>query len=180
MVAHPKQKLRRTKKTILFVGEGPTEKAFLQHIKQLYITRDMDLAVKVECGSGGSPQNVVEKTIRLRSSSSYDRCFVLIDSDLPFQPHGELKRRICKKPHIEILCAIPCVEGLFLAILKHPRFSRQSATSSMCKRIFEETYIPHDRKTDKRFYKKLFPKEILDAGRRDIPEFNAILEAMDI
>ena len=38
MVPQPRQKQRRTKKTILIVGEGPTEKAFLQYIKQLYVT----------------------------------------------------------------------------------------------------------------------------------------------
>ncbi|MCK4946371.1 MAG: RloB domain-containing protein, partial [Alphaproteobacteria bacterium] len=123
MVPRPRQKQRRTKKTVLIVGEGPTEKAFLQHIKQLYVTRDMDVVVKVECSFGGSPQSVVEKAVRLKGSRSYDKCFVLVDSDVAFEPDGELQKRMRKKPLIEMLNATPCIEGLMLAILKHPKFS---------------------------------------------------------
>ena len=160
MVPRPQRKQRRTKKTILIVGEGPTEKAFLQHVKQLYVTRDMDIVVKVECGSGGSPQSVVEKAVRLKSSRSYDKCFVLVDSDVAFEPDRELQKRMKKKPRIEMLNATPCIEGLMLAILKHPKFSQTKTTSDDCKRIFNK-YVPEDKKTDRRSYEGVFTKKIL-------------------
>lgn len=54
MVSRPRHKFRHTKKTVLIVGEGPTEKAFLQYLKDVYVTREKNIAVKVECGSGFS------------------------------------------------------------------------------------------------------------------------------
>ncbi|VAX38288.1 hypothetical protein MNBD_UNCLBAC01-1589 [hydrothermal vent metagenome] len=179
MVSRSRQKSRRTKKAILFVGEGPTEKAFLQHLQQMYITRDMNIVVKVESGSGGSPRSVIEKAIRLRSSRSYDQCFVLIDKDLPFAPAGELKKRMRKKLRIEILNATPCIEGLFLAIL-NPRFSQQSKSTDFCKSAFEGKYISQHKKSDKRSYEKIFSKQILDERRQNVVELDAILRAMGV
>ncbi len=152
MTALKKKPARRSKMTILIVGEGPTEKAFLQHVKELYITRDYDFAVKIECGSGGAPHCVVQKAIRLRGSRAYDKCFVLFDSDRPLEIDSKLTHFMNKRPSVEILKATPCIEGLFLAILKHPNFAQQSAISSNCKRIFEIEYIAADKKTDKYAY----------------------------
>lgn len=179
MVPQAQRKQRRTKKTILIVGEGPTEKAFLQHIKQLYVTRDMDIVVKVECGSGGSPQSVVEKAVRLKSSRSYDKCFVLVDSDVPFDPDKELQKRMNRKPRIEMLYATPCIEGLMLAILQHPKFSQTKTTSDNCKRVFHE-YIPEDKKTDRRAYEGIFTKEIFEERKQIVPELNMILHILHV
>lgn len=172
---------RNSKTTILIVGEGPTEKAFLQFIKELYIMRDADIVVKVECGSGGSPRSVVERAIRLCASRAYDKCFVLFDADLPLETDAKLKQRMQKKPSVQILKATPCIEGLFLAILKHPGFFQNSAlASASCKREFEANYLSADKKMDKRSYASHFTKETLDKLRKYIPEFDAILKAMQV
>ena len=174
MVARRKRPIKRTKKTILLVGEGSTEKAFLRYVKELYITRDMDISVNVECGSGGSPRSVVEKAIRLCGGRGYDKCFVLIDSDVPFKADKKLLLRMKRRPKIEILNATPCIEGLFLAILGHT----ESTSSDDCKSTFESQYIASDRKTDKRSYALLFPKEMLEEKRKTINELDIILRAM--
>jgi len=174
MVPRLQRKQRRTKKTILIVGEGPTEKAFLQYLKNLYITREMDINVKVECGSGGSPRSVVEKAVRLKSSRAYDKCFVLVDSDVLFEPDKELQKRMNKKPRIEMLYATPCIEGLMLAILNHPKFSQTKALSDDCKRMFAK-YVSEDKKTDRRAYEGVFTKKILEARRKDVEELKSIL-----
>ncbi|MFH1422466.1 MAG: RloB domain-containing protein [Planctomycetota bacterium] len=170
MVAVKKQ-IRRTKKTILFVGEGPTEKAFLQHIKQLYVDRDSDIAVTVEGGSGGSPENVINKAIRLSGCRAYDECYVLLDSDIP------LKSKI--KKHIKILLATPCLEGLFLMIMKHPNFSQNKVKSDYCKHEFETNYISADKKTDKKSYSDKFTRQILEERRKILEELDAILKAFE-
>lgn len=179
MVSRPRQKFRRTKTTILIVGEGPTEKAFLQYLRDMYITREMDVAVKVECGSGGSPRSVVEKAVRLKGSRAYDKCFVLVDSDLPFEPDGELEKRMRRKPHIEMLNATPCIEGLLLAILDSD-FSQQAITSVESKRIFETKHLPEDKKTDKRSYERIFSRQVIEERRRVVLELDAILKAIGI
>ncbi len=171
---------RSSKTTVLIVGEGPTEKAFLQFIKELYVMRDANIAVKVECGSGGAPRSVVQKTIRLRGSRAYDKCFVLFDADLTLETDRKLKCRMQKKPAITILNATPCIEGLFLAILKYPNFSQKSAASDNCKREFESNYLSADKKMDKRAYLSCFSRDSFDNLRKDIPELDAILKAMQV
>jgi len=176
MAAQRKRPVRRTKKTILIVGEGPTEKAFLRYAKELYITRDMDVSVNVECGYGGSPRNVVEKAIRLCGSRGYDRCFVLIDADVPFDADKKLLSRMKQRPKIEFLKLTPCIEGVFLIILGHG----ENMASEKCKSTFESRYLAPDKKTDKRSYEKLFPKEMLDEKRSHVNELNNILKAMGV
>lgn len=171
---------KNTKKTILIVGEGETEKAFLQHLKELLVSREADFVVKVECGSGGGPKGVVQKTIRLRSSRAYDKCFVLVDADRPFEPDSKLEDRMRKKPRVEMLKSTPCVEGLLLAVLQHRNFSQTSVTSDYCKREFEAKYIPADKKTDKRSYAERFTEEIIRSRRAAVAELEAILKAMQV
>jgi len=162
---------RRTKKTVLIVGEGFTEWAFLQHIKELFITRHSDISVKIEHANGGSPEKVIEKALRLRASKSYDLCFVLLDNDVPFEPVA--------RPEIEVLSATPCVEGLFLAILDQSNFSQSSANTKDCKSLFEN-YISREKKTEKYAYRPIFTITVIRDRRTSVPELDAILKAMDI
>ena len=171
---------RFTKTTILFVGEGPTEKAFLQHLQTLYISRDANIVVKVESGSGGAPSSVAQKAIRLRSSRAYDRCFILVDADRPLVVDRKLEDRMKKKPRIEVLKSTPCIEGLFLAILRRNNFSQARTSSDHCKREFEANYMTDDRKTDKRSYTDKFSRPILDACRGGVPELDSILNSMQV
>lgn len=171
---------RNTKTTILIVGEGPTEKAFLQYLKELYVARDFGFTVKVECGSGGAPCSVVQKAIRLRGSRAYDKCYVLFDTDRPLETDYKLSDRMNKRPRIEVLKATPCIEGLFLAILEHPGFSQASAASDDCKRDFHADYISEEKKMDKRSYVAKFPKTMLDGRRAQVSELDLILKAMQV
>lgn len=180
MVLRRKEPAKSVKTTILIVGEGPTEKAFLQHLKELYINRNDEFVIKVECGTGGAPCSVVQRAIRLRGSRAYDKCYVLFDADRPLETDYKLSDRMNKRPRIEILTSTPCIEGLFLAVLKHPGFSQASASSNNCKREFYEKYISADKKTDKRAYADKFPRALLDRNRVSVPELGAILKAMQV
>lgn len=171
---------KNTKTTILMVGEGHTEKAFLRYLKELYITRDGDFAVKIECGSGGAPCSVVQKAIRLRGSRAYDKCYVLFDADRPLETDYKLLDRMNKRPRIEVLKSTPCIEGLFLAILRHPGFSQVSASSDNCKREFHAKYISEDKKMDKRPYADKFSRAVIDERRAQVLELDVILRAMQI
>ena len=171
---------KNTKTTILIVGEGPTERAFLQYLKELYILRENNFAVKIESGTGGSPSSIVQKAIRLRGSRGYDKCYVLIDADKPLETDFKLADRMKKRPRIEVLKVTPCIEGLFLAILKHSSFSQRSASSDYCKKEFESTYMASDRKTDKRSYVDKFLKTLINERRASVPELDLILKAMQI
>jgi len=176
MSAQRRRIIKETKRTTLIVGEGPTERAFLQYVKELYITREMSISVSVECGSGGSPRNVVEKAIRLRGSRGYDGCFVLVDSDVPFNADSRLKAQMKKRPEVKMLKVSPCIEGLFLKILGHS----ERMMSADCKRTFESRCLSADKKINKRSYVRLFPKETLEERRRMVDELEVILKAMGV
>lgn len=180
MALRRKKEINCVKTTILIVGEGPTEKAFLQYLKELYISRDAPFSIKIESGCGGSPNSVIQKAIRLRGSRAYDKCFVLVDTDKPLTPDLKLQKRMHQKPRIEILGATPCIEGLFLAILQHPRFSPSKTASDSCKYEFEKNYIAPDKKPDKRSYADRFSRTILEERRKQIPELDAILKALQV
>ncbi len=173
-------RLRRTKTAILIVGEGPTEKAFLQYLQEIYISREDDVAVKIECGSGGSPRCVIEKTIRLRDNRAYDKCAVVLDAHIPLKLDRELKQLMKKRPSVEIILINPCIEGFFLTILQHPNFSRSRASVQQCKHEFEANYLSDNEKTDKRSYGRIFSLAMLNSYRRNIKELNAILKVMQV
>ncbi len=170
---------KRTKKTVLIVGEGFTELAFLQHIKDLFVTRNSDISVKVEHANGGSPEKVIEKALRLRASKSYDCCFVLLDVDVPFQPTSSLTKKMKRKPELQVLKATPCIEGMFLAVLNQNNFSQSSTNTRDCKHIFE-SYVPNDKKTEKYSYRPIFTITVINNRRNSVPELDAILKAMDV
>lgn len=165
---------RHLKPSILIVGEGPTERAFLQYLKELYVMQDDDIRVEVESAHGGSPNCVIQKAKRLCGSRAYDECFVLIDADVP--PKNDCK--IKKTKRIKILKATPCIEGLFLAILKHPNFSQTTTSSMVCKKEFEKNYLSRDKKMDKRAYSGIFSCEMLEERRKDVMELEEILKTM--
>ncbi|MBU1809374.1 MAG: RloB family protein [Candidatus Omnitrophica bacterium] len=180
MALRRKKLIKGIKTTILIVGEGPTEKAFLQHLRELYINRNDEFVIKVECGTGGAPCSVVQRAIRLRGGRAYDKCYVLFDADRPLETDYKLSDRMNKRPRIEILKATPCIEGLFLAVLKHPGFSQANASSSRCRREFYDKYISADKKTDKRAYGDKFSRALLDGRRTNVSELDLILKAMQV
>lgn len=172
-------RIRKTKTTVLIVGEGQKDKAFIQSLQEMYISREDNIAVKVECGSGGSPRCVIEKTIRLRDNKAYDKCVVLLDADRRLETDRELKRRMKEKPPVEIIWVKPCMEGLLLEILRHPNFSRHKASVDSCKHAFA-LYLPIDKQTEKYSYARIFSRATLDSHRRSIRELDTIFKAMQV
>lgn len=179
MPAQIKVRTRKTKTTVLIVGEGSKDKAFLRHLQDMYVSREDDIIVKIECASGGSPRSILEKATRLRSTRDYDRCVVLIDKDRLLETDRELRRRMKEHPPVQIVWIKPCMEGLLLEILRYPDFSRHNASTDFCKRQFE-FHIPIDRQTEKSSYARIFPKAKLDSCCSRVRDLHTILKAMQV
>ena len=77
---------RAARHTILLVGEGTTDWAFLKYIKSLYIIRGCGVSAKVLNARGKGPDHVVDYAIRQRQNAAYDRIIALLDSDLEISP----------------------------------------------------------------------------------------------
>ena len=64
MTRRPNLSKRTVQTTVLIVGEGDTEKAFLDYLKSLYVTRGCGVSVTIRNAHGKGPINVVDTAIR--------------------------------------------------------------------------------------------------------------------
>ena len=104
----------RTYRTLLLVGEGRTEEAFLQYIKCLYAPRGCGLSVKVKNARGKGARHVVEWTGRQLAIARYDAVAVLIDTDKDW---SESVARRAKAARILVLKSEPLFEAMMLRLL---------------------------------------------------------------
>lgn len=87
------RQIRHTKETLLFVGEGYCERAFLIHVNGLY-SKGL-VKTKIVTAKGKGPEHVINHAISCKRMDGYDRVAVLIDLDLPCAK-GVLRRRNLK------------------------------------------------------------------------------------
>lgn len=114
--------------TLLVVGEGADDRAFITHMKQLYCPRDSGMSVKVEAGDGGSPGNVITHAIRKYQGKDYDRRLFVLDADLP--PDEADYKRATKEGYEIILWQPQCLEGALLDSLGEPVGNTKAVKSS--------------------------------------------------
>ena len=155
--------------TVLLVGEGATELAFLKHIKSLYISRGCGVSATAKNAHGKGPDHVVDYAIRQCRNADYDRIAALLDTDLEM---SEAVRRRARAKKIQIIGSTPCIEGLLLKILGE----HVPATSEQCKARMGRT-LPA-RLTYPDDYQANFPREFLDGRRGEVPELGRLLDCL--
>ena len=153
--------------TVLLVGEGQTELAFLKHLKSLYISRGCGVAVKIISTNGKGPEFIVNYTIRRSHRIASDRILTLLDGDIPITPRIRKKAR---QHHIELVESSPCFEGLLIKIIDKP----VPATSKKCKKICRNYF--DGSLTQQSTYNNLTLKT-LERRRNCIPELAQILDS---
>lgn len=155
------KKVRRVKlATLLIVGEGAHEKAFLQHMKSLYDGNN-NQTVKIDAASGGSPIEIIDETIRKYNHADYSRKVILLDADVVIRQQDRDKAR---KNKIELVVSEPtCLEGMLLEILGH-KVAEFSAAAD-CKKKLHSMLAGEPTKPAS--YANIFPKEVLDSATKD-------------
>lgn len=108
------RKQRQIRKTLLAVGEGETEVAFLGYLRELYCADGEGVNVTIRNARGKGPEHVLEHAIGQCRSVDYDKRLAFLDTDIPWTPALVRKARAAR---IELLGSTPCIEGLLLAIL---------------------------------------------------------------
>jgi hypothetical protein len=103
------------RKTLLLVGEGLHDEAFLRHVKHLFAPRGCGLVVTVKNAHGKGALNVVNFAIRQRASADYDRCVVMTDTDTDYDDRVVA---LAAGRNIKIIASHPCIEALLLRVLK--------------------------------------------------------------
>jgi hypothetical protein len=104
----------QTQRTLLIVGEGHTEEAFLLHVKRLYAPRGCGLGVTIKNARGKSANHVVEWTIRQIANAQYDTVAVMFDTDVGWTP---AVAKLAAKKKIVLLKSDSCFEELMLRSL---------------------------------------------------------------
>jgi len=79
-----RKKKRRLNHARLIVGEGLGEKKFLSYLKELYLSRDAGLSVKIKQAQGGDPSCILTYAIRQAKAADFDSVMVWMDTDVPW------------------------------------------------------------------------------------------------
>lgn len=143
--------------SLIIVGEGPHDKAFLLHMKDLYDSRTTGQKVKIETADGGSPKDIIRSAIKNRHIA-YDRRYVLMDSDIPLSVQVT---KYAKQNKIIIIQSTPiCLEGMLLEILDQ----NPPDTNQKCKSMLHP--LLSGGPTEKSSYSQKFPKTVLDSSSK--------------
>lgn len=162
---HPKPH-RQAKTTVLIVGEGDTEKAFLDHLRTHYVTRGCGVSVTTRNAHGKGPENVVDVAIRHAKGADYSIVAVLMDTDLPWTP---ALRKLAQTKKICLIGASPCCDGLLLRILGEP----VPEASAHCKTKLVERLGQKPVALDA--YRLEFSKALLDDRRQAVGSLEKLL-----
>ncbi|OAH96649.1 hypothetical protein A1353_03190 [Methylomonas methanica] len=106
-------KSRPQKQTLLLVGEGHDEEAFLKYLKSQLVGREVGLEVKIKNAKGKGAKHVVEWTIRQAKNADYDKVAVLLDTDKDWTP---AVKKQAKSKKIIVLESEPCFEAMLLRL----------------------------------------------------------------
>jgi hypothetical protein len=107
------RKSRAQKQTLLLVGEGYDEEAFLKYLKSQLIGRQTGLEVKIKNAKGKGAKHVIEWTIRQSKNVEYDTVAALFDTDTDWTP---TVKKLAKSKKIIILESDPCFEAMMLRL----------------------------------------------------------------
>ncbi|WP_230661065.1 hypothetical protein [Psychrobacter sp. I-STPA10] len=152
-----RQHKRHIKKTtLIIVGEGEHDKAFLTHMKNLYDHRQSGQKVKIDFSSGGSPYDIIKDTVKKTSHADYDRRYILMDDDIDIRQQD---RQLAKEQKRTILLSQPlCLEGMLLDILKQ----NIPDSAQRCKKVLHPQL--DGKPTEPSSYASLFDQPILDSS----------------
>lgn len=158
------------RKTLLIVGEGDSEEAFLKHLRDLYCSNGAGVAVTVRNAHGKGPEHVIDYAARQARMYSYDAHTALLDTDIAWT--DKLKKD-ARKAKINMIGSVPCFEGLLLSILGQSPANR----CADCKKAIQRL-IGIDL-TERQSYTKHFPKGLLDTARSKVLELDQLLKAFE-
>ncbi|AVY98062.1 hypothetical protein DAI21_10515 [Lelliottia sp. WB101] len=117
---------RAISKTLLLVGEGYAEKAFLSHLKSLFSNGAFKITIVTAGGKG--PEHVISHAISCKKCDGYDFVIVLLDTDIQW-PRTYVQKAM--SAGLNLVGSDPCLEGLLLDVIGKVK----SPTNSGCKKL---------------------------------------------
>lgn len=161
----------KTNQTILIVGEGADEEAFLNHIKSIFVPRGCGKSVKVKNAQGKGATHVVEWTIRQMATADYDMVVIMLDTDKDWTHEARLK---ADGKGIVILPSTPCFEAVMLRVLGQ----NPNGNAQVLKKLFAE--FVNNKATEAESYQEHFGAEYLLANRLNAPTIDSLLKIIGV
>lgn len=159
----PRRKIS-VRKTLLIVGEGHSEKAFLNHLKLHYCVKEINVDVVNARGKG--PEHILNYALNCQEYSPRNMVGVLLDTDLKW-PSDLVKRT--SEQGFQLMGTIPCIDGFLLDILNETKPNG----SQKCKdKLLNILPGPS---TDKDTYSTVLSKDILDKAREKNEVLNDLI-----
>lgn len=157
----------KAQRTLLIVGKGYHEEAFLNHVKQLYAPRGCGLAVTIKNARGKGAMHVIDWTIKQIANAAYDTVAAMLDTDKDWSPKVAKQ---AKGKKIQVLASEPCFDAVMLRLLG----VHAEDEAKVLKRMLAP-YLDNE-PTRRESYEKHFGKEQLEAGRGKEPTIDALLK----
>ena len=168
------RKIHQRRYTIFIYCEGKTDSLFVQHLKNLYSLRGVN-HIRIKPGTGGDYSTFITDIIRNAQVRDFDEKYIVLDSNGKTKKELKQTETESQKENIKLIWQKPCLEGVFLRILKGNHFINEK--SEKCKSIFKQEYMAGNISLEI-LLEKLFTKDILDTKRRDIEELDQIIQLM--
>ncbi|MDQ1363379.1 MAG: hypothetical protein QG652_1240 [Pseudomonadota bacterium] len=159
----------KAQRTILMVGEGYDEVAFLNHLKKLYVQRGCGLSVTVKNARGKGARHVIEWTARQIANIKYDVVAALLDTDVDWNAATE---KMAGRNKIQVLKSEPCFEAMLLRMLSKPA----NDAAPVLKKRFAPLVNGDATQADN--YATNFDDACLQAGRHKEPTIDALLKLL--
>ncbi|MDR5874312.1 hypothetical protein [Vreelandella gomseomensis] len=144
--------------TLLIVGEGADDQAFIKHMHQQLRSPQSCIKPRIEKQSGGSPGNIIDNAARKYDSQDFDRRFIVLDADVPLTQQQRDKAR--KQGFRLILWSPTCLEGALLETLDE-RVNDHETAQQLKDRLHPRLAAHH---TEPAAYAGLFPRPVLQAA----------------
>ena len=157
----------KVKRTLLLVGEGRHEEAFLNHVKRLYVPRGSGLAVTIKNARGKGAKHVIEWTGKQIANVAYDKVAAMLDTDTDWTPAVEKPARTKR---IQVLASNPCFDAVMLRLLGQPA---ADDAKNLKRRL--AAFLCGD-PTDPTNYVEHFGKNCLEAGRANEATIDVLLK----
>jgi hypothetical protein len=156
--------------TLLIVGEGDAEVAFLQHLRSIY-SAEIGSSITLKNAYGGGGHQALKQAIRDVRAWQYNKAVVMIDTDAHW---NDADRKEATRTGIKVVESTPCLEATLLKIAGYRPKENTPDLKDQFVHIFGcEAHEP-------RYLQAHFGRAVVDAARDNVPSLHDLMNHMGI
>jgi hypothetical protein len=168
---------RVVRETLLVVGEGDADIAFVRFVKRTYADA-LGRSVQEMNAHGKGGKNVLETALRRANANrDFDKVVLLLDTDTDWDDACRAKARrsrIGNRGRLDVIESVPCLEAWLLRVLG---IDIEGDTRHM-KREFKARTGCDAHESD--WMERLLSRDVLDQARAKVPQLGALMNHMGI